>query len=87
MFLVCSNMHQFVLLHQFTICISSFYITLIMVENDQYLYTNPKIPFIGRTPFLKEEIFSFFDEDTKNGPRIILLLPLNHRNDYRDREY
>jgi len=42
---------------------------------------------IGRTAFLKEENFSFF-EDTKNDPRIIKLLPLNHRNKYRsNREY
>jgi len=42
---------------------------------------------VGRTLFLKEENFSFF-KDTKNGPRIIKLLPLNARNDYRnDQEY
>jgi len=44
--------------------------------------TYPKIP-NRRTPFFKEENFSFF-EDTKNSSRIIKLPPLNHRS---DREY
>jgi len=36
---------------------------------------------IGKTPFFQEEDFSFF-ESSKNGPKIITLLPLNHRRTF-----
>ena len=42
---------------------------------------------IGQIPFFQEENFSFFD-DSKNGPTLITLLPINHRIDFRgDSEY
>jgi len=74
MFLVYSSMHYCVLL-----CLFWWKAINTDIPIRKYL--------IGRTPFLKEENLSIF-EDTKNGPRIIKLLSLNHRNDYRsDREY
>jgi len=36
---------------------------------------------ISQTPYLQRKIFSLF-EDSKNGPRIIKLSPLNHHIDF-----
>jgi len=41
----------------------------------------------AKLQFSKRKNFSFF-EDTENGPKIITLLPLNYRIDFRgDSEY
>jgi len=58
----------------------------ILVKSDQYWHSYRKIPNRSNSIF-QEETFSFF-EDSKNGPTIITLLPLNHHiNFHNDSEY
>jgi len=58
------------------ICISSFhYRLLILFESDQYWYSSENTNSV-KPHFLKRKCFSFF-EDTKNGPTIITMWPLN----------